>query len=212
MGKIRIIAFYLIALIGIILEIIFLFLIPYYYYSKFLKYLKIVRVILGFVIFLIDIYFRFTEFSEIIWNFKNKIKKKDEHIQEKNIFYLIDKIFIISGFVISLTSLILNIIGIALISDYLSKDNSTDLQNTYWTRSLIFLFENILVTICWIYFSIYWALNIYNFKNKSKEKEINIEKEEIKDDNNAGGEAPPPENAQIENRQMSSEREDFVIQ
>ena len=212
MGKIRIIAFYLIALIGIILEIIFLFLIPYYYYSKFLKYLKIVRVILGFVIFLIDIYFRFTEFSEIIWNFKNKIKKKDEHIQEKNIFYLIDKIFIITGFVISLTSLILNIIGIALISDYLSKDNSTDLQNTYWTRSLIFLFENILVTICWIYFSIYWALNIYNFKNKSKEKEINIEKEEIKDDNNAGGEAPPPENAQIENRQMSSEREDFVIQ
>ena len=212
MGKIRIIAFYLIALIGIILEIIFLFLIPYYYYSKFLKYLKIVRVILGFVIFLIDIYFRFTEFSEIIWNFKNKIKKKDEHIQEKNIFYLIDKIFIISGFVISLTSLILNIIGIALISDYLSKDNSTDLQNTYWTRSLIFLFENILVTICWIYFSIYWALNIYNFKNKSKEKEINIEKEEIIDDNNAGGEAPPPENAQIENRQMSSEREDFVIQ
>ena len=212
MGKIRIIAFYLIALIGIILEIIFLFLIPYYYYSKFLKYLKIVRVILGFVIFLIDIYFRFTEFSEIIWNFKNKIKKKDEHIQEKNIFYLIDKIFIISGFVISLTSLILNIIGIALISDYLSKDNSTDLQNTYWTRSLIFLFENILVTICWIYFSIYWALNIYNFKNKSKEEEINIEKEEIKDDNNAGGEAPPPENAQIENRQMSSEREDFVIQ
>ena len=212
MGKIRIIAFYLIALIGIILEIIFLFLIPYYYYSKFLKYLKIVRVILGFVIFLIDIYFRFTEFSEIIWNFKNKIKKKDEHIQEKNIFYLIDKIFIITGFVISLTSLILNIIGIALISDYLSKDNSTDLQNTYWTRSLIFLFENILVTICWIYFSIYWALNIYNFKNKSKEKEINIEKEEIKDDNNAGCEAPPPENAQIENRQMSSEREDFVIQ
>ena len=212
MGKIRIIAFYLIALIGIILEIIFLFLIPYYYYSKFLKYLKIVRVLLGFVIFLIDIYFRFTEFSEIIWNFQNKIKKKDEHIQEKNIFYLIDKIFIISGFVISLTSLILNIIGIALISDYLSKDNSTDLQNTYWTRSLIFLFENILVTICWIYFSIYWALNIYNFKNKSKEKEINIEKEEIIDDNNAGGEAPPPENAQIENRQMSSEREDFVIQ
>ena len=212
MGKIRIIAFYLIALIGIILEIIFLFLIPYYYYSKFLKYLKIVRVILGFVIFLIDIYFRFTEFSEIIWKFKNKIKKKDEHIQEKNIFYLIDKIFIISGFVISLTSLILNIIGIALISDYLSKDNSTDLQNTYWTRSLIFLFENILVTICWIYFSIYWALNIYNVKNKSKEKEINIEKEEIKDDNNAGGEAPPPENAQIGNGQRSSEREDFVIQ
>ena len=212
MGKIRIIAFYLIALIGIILEIIFLFLIPYYYYSKFLKYLKIVRVILGFVIFLIDIYFRFTEFSEIIWNFKNKIKKKDEHIQEKNIFYLIDKIFIITGFVISLTSLILNIIGIALISDYLSKDNSTDLQNTYWTRSLIFLFENILVTICWIYFSIYWALNIYNFKNKSKEKEINIEKEEIKDDDYAGGEAPPPENAQIENGQRSSEREDFVIQ
>ena len=212
MGKIRIIAFYLIALIGIILEIIFLFLIPYYYYSKFLKYLKIVRVILGFVIFLIDIYFRFTEFSEIIWNFKKIIKKKDEHIQEKNIFYLIDKIFIITGFVISLTSLILNIIGIALISDYLSKDNSTDLQNTYWTRSLIFLFENILVTICWIYFSIYWALNIYNFKNKSKEKEINIEKEEIKDDNNAGGEAPPPENAQIENGQRSTEREDFVIQ
>ena len=72
MGKIRIIAFYLITLIGLILEIIFLFEIPYYRYSYFLKYLKIIRILFGFVIFLIDIYFRFTEFSEIIWNFKKK--------------------------------------------------------------------------------------------------------------------------------------------
>ena len=90
-------------------------------------------------------------------------------------------------------SLILNIIiNVSLISDYLSKDNSTYLQNTYWARSLIFIFENILVTICWIYFSIYWALNIYNFINESKEKEMNNKKEEINADNkNSQGELAP---------------------
>ena len=176
MGKIRIIAFYLIVLIGLILEIIFLFEIPYYRYSYFLKYLKIVRMLFGFVIFLIDIYFRFTEISEIIWDFGNKIRKEDGKV--KDIFYLINLILNIGGFIISLTCLILNIIGVALSSDYLNKDNSTDLQNTYWTCSLLLLFENILITICWIYFCIYWALNIYNFVKKMNDKgeKINEEK------------------------------------
>ena len=107
MGKIKILAFYLIALLGLILEIIFLFEIPYYRYSNFLKYLKIVRIIFGFLVFLIDIYFRFSSISEIILDLTEKIREKDKYFQDKNVFYLIDKILIISGFVISLTSLIL---------------------------------------------------------------------------------------------------------
>ena len=172
MGKIRIISFYLITLIGLFLEIIFLFVIPYYRYSHFLKYLKIIRILFGFIIFLIDIYFRCTEVSEIILAFKNEIQKEDEQVKDN--FYLINLILIISGFVISLTCLILNIIGVTLTTDYLNKDKSTDLQNTYWTCSLILLFENILITICWIYFFIYWALNIYNFIQKivNKNKDV----------------------------------------
>ena len=178
MGKIRIISFYLITLIGLFLEIIFLFEIPYYRYSHFLKYLKIIRILFGFIIFLIDIYFNCTAVSEIILAFKNEIQKEDEQVKDN--FYLINIILIISGFVISLTCLILNIIGVTLTTDYLNKDKSTDLQNTYWTCSLILLFENILITICWIYFFIYWALNIYNFLQKV-----------IENDKNEGAPIPP---------------------
>ena len=216
MGKIKIIAFYLIALLGLILEIIFLFEIPYYRYSNFLKYLKIVRIIFGFLVFLLDIYFRLTSISEIILGLEGK---KDRYFQDKNIFYLIDKILIISGFVISLTSLTLNIMGIVSTSDYLSKNNSTDLQNTYSTCSLLLLFENILITICWIYFSIYWGINIHNFRKKAKIKEIddkkNEQKEEIKIENkkinevqNIGSDAPlPPRSLQVPIETSSSERE-----
>ena len=219
MGKIKILAFYLIALLGLILEIIFLFEIPYYRYSNFLKYLKIVRIIFGFLVFLIDIYFRFCSISEIILGLTEKIREKDKYFQDKNIFYLIDKILIISGFVISLTSLILNIIGILSTSDYLSKKNSTDLQNTYLTCSLLLLFENILITICWIYFSIYWGINIHNFIKKTKNKENNgkkdEQKKEIKSRNEKihidklnGGDAPlPPGSIQNPIQTMSSERE-----
>ena len=197
MGKIRIISFYLITLIGLFLEIIFLFVIPYYRYSHFLKYLKIIRILFGFIIFLIDIYFNCTAVSEIILAFKNEIQKEDEQVKDN--FYLINIILIISGFVISLTCLILNIIGVTLTTDYLNKDKSTDLQNTYWTCSLILLFENILITICWIYFFIYWALNIYNFM---KEKNKAIEKK-----NNQDEDAPPipPGVNPIQNEQKSSD-------
>jgi hypothetical protein len=219
MGKIKIIAFYLIALLGLILEIIFLFEIPYYRYSNFLKYLKIVRIIFGFLVFLIDIYFRFSSISEIILDLTEKIREKDKYFQDKNVFYLIDKILIISGFVISLTSLTLNIMGIVSTSDYLSKNNSTDLQNTYSTCSLLLLFENILITICWIYFSIYWGINIHNFRKKAKIKEIDdkkneqkeeikIKKEKINEVQNIGSDAPlPPRSLQVPIETSSSERE-----
>ena len=199
MGKIRIISFYLITLIGLFLEIIFLFEIPYYRYSHFLKYLKIIRILFGFIIFLIDIYFRCTEVSEIILAFKNEIQKEDEQVKDN--FYLINIILIISGFVISLTCLILNIIGVTLTTDYLNKDKSTDLQNTYWTCSLILLFENILITICWIYFFIYWALNIYNFIQNSQKKEEN---EVIKNVIDKGAPIPPGINP-IQNEQKNSD-------
>jgi hypothetical protein len=187
MVKIKIIAFYLIILIGLGLEIVFLFEIPYYRYSYYLQYLKIVRMLFGFIIFLIDIYLRFTSISEIIFDIKGNIPKNDDnYFKDKNVFYLIDKILIISGFVISLTSLVLNAIGTGLSSKYLDKPNySSDLQNTYFTKSLLLLFENILITISWIYFTIYWLLGI--FKLIKKQKNRNGEQQENAEGHNSPG-------------------------
>jgi len=199
MGKIKIIAFYLIILIGLALEIVFLFEIPYYRYSHFLKYLKIVRILFGFIIFLIDVYLRFTSISEIIFDIKiNEQINDDNYFQDKNFFYLIDKILIICGFVISLTSLVLNATGIGLSSKYLNKPkSSSDLENTYYTCSILLLFENILITISWIYFTIYWLLSILKLikksKNKENEQQENIEKHNAPGaDRISGNDAPLP--------------------
>ena len=122
----------------------------------------------------------------------------DNYFQDKNFFYLIDKILIICGFVISLTSLVLNATGIGLSSNYLNKPkSSSDLENTYYTCSILLLFENILITISWIYFTIYWLLSILKLIKKSKKKENeqqeNIEKHNAPGaDRISGNDAPLP--------------------
>jgi len=167
MDKFKIIAYYLIIALGLILEIIFLFNIPYYRYSFFLEYLKIIRMIFGFIIFLIDIYFRATSISETILCLKETENRKDKYFEDKNFFNLLDKILIISALVISSIGLILNIVGVGLSIKYLNDNgNSTTLQSIYSRCSLLLLFENILLTICWICFVIYWIWNILNFLSK----------------------------------------------
>ena len=82
---------------------------------------------------------------------------------------------------ISLISLLLNIIGLASSINYLKKEKTdTDLKNTYYIKSLLLLFENCLVTICWIYFVIYWGIYIYKFFTETKETpKGDIKKEDI---------------------------------
>lgn len=179
MDKFKIIAYYLIILFGLLLEIIFLFNIPYYRYSFFLEYLKIIRLIFGLLIFLIDIYFRATSISETILCLKEKANKKDKYFDDKNFFNLLDKILIIIALVISSVGLILNIVGVGLsIKSLGGGENSTNLQNIYSRCSLLLLFENILLTICWICFVIYWIWNILNFLSKPKVDD-GSDKEEI---------------------------------
>ena len=187
MDKVKIIVYYLIFLIGMILEIVFLFEIPYYRYSFFLKYLKIIRILLGFLIFLIDAYFRVVSITETRLQIARRMKK-DKYFADKNFFYLIDKILIIIGFGISCICLVLNIIGVVLSSKEISSDNSTHLQNIYSRCSLILLFENILLTIAWIYFTIYWIFYIYYniVKSNPEENSENHNNENNTDINNLG--------------------------
>ena len=162
MDKIKIIFYYLIILMGLILEIVFLFEIPYYSYINFLKYLKISRILLGFLIFLIDFYFRVVSIAETLLNKRKEKIKKDKYFADKTLFYLIDKILIICGFTISLLGFVLNTIGVVLSSKKLKNNHSTEYQNKISRCSLILLFENILFIIAWIFFVIYWGFNVLN--------------------------------------------------
>ena len=191
MDKIKIIFYYLIILIGLILEIVFLFEIPYYSYINFLKYLKISRILLGFLIFLIDFYFRVVSIAETLLNKRKEKIKKDKYFADKTHFYLVDKILIVFGFTISLLGLVLNIIGVVLSSKKLKNNHSTEYQSKISRCSLILLFENILFIIAWIYFVIYWGFNVLNKifnssqeENKKilKNKEKNSDEENFKDD------------------------------
>ena len=196
MEKEKVITFYIIILVAFILEIVFLFHIPYYYYSRYLKYLKIIRIIFGFCILLIEVYLKAVSFSEQLLDIKRE--EKDKKVKD-----LIDKILIIGGFVISITNFVLNIIGIGLTTKYLKEVNETDLQNKYHICSLLLLFENILISIVWICFSIYYGFSIYNSfskeinekednnirdkENKAKENQEESKKEEVPFDNNIKG-------------------------
>jgi len=206
MSKIQIVAYYIIIVIGIVLEIIFLFQIPYYRYSDFLKNLKLVRILFGLMICLIEIYFRVVSYSETLLLIKENPEGKNPISSDKNILKKIDIILMIIGATISLISLLLNIIGLASSINYLKKEKTdTDLKNTYYIKSLLLLFENCLVTICWIYFVIYWGIYIYKFFTETKETpKGDIKKEDIKEKKNdenpnsggnnqpVGSEPPPP--------------------
>ena len=184
--KILNIMFFLVFIISAVLEIIFLFQVPYYYYSYLLKSLKIIRILLGMINLLINLYFTVINYAE------NLIKKEEGYEGNpptSRIYHLSDKITIIIAFIISTFTLCFNLVGLGSCSKYLK--NTT--QNNIYIDSLLFLIENILVTICWIYFFIYWGFIIkFSMIPKTKIKPKKVDKD-----------APPLPSIQ---QQPSSER------
>ena len=90
--------FFLVFIISAVLEIIFLFQVPYYYYSYLLKSLKIIRILLGMINLLINLYFTVINYAE------NLIKKEEGYEGNpptSRIYHLSDKITIIIAFILS---------------------------------------------------------------------------------------------------------------
>ena len=135
---------------------------------------------------LINLYFIVIQYAE------NLIKKEEEFkgdLPTSKIYHLSDKIIIVIAFIISTFTLCFNLVGLGLCSKYLKKTT----QSNIYIDSLLFLIENILVTICWMYFFIYWGFIIkFSIIPKTKAKSKKIDKE-----------APPLPSIQ----QASSERE-----
>ena len=184
--KIMNIMFFLVFLLSVVLEIIFLFQVPYYYFSYLLKSLKIIRILLGMINLLINLYFIVIQYAE------NLIKKEEEFkgdLPTSKIYHLSDKIIIVIAFIISTFTLCFNLVGLGLCSKYLKKTT----QSNIYIDSLLFLIENILVTICWMYFFIYWGFIIkFSIIPKRKAKPKKVDKD-----------APPLPSIQ---QQASSER------
>ena len=163
---------YLVFGLCIIGEIVCLFLIPYYRYSKFLQNLKITRIILGIFLILIDCYFRANFFAELLSKNHKKIKT------EQN---LLDKILDISGLSISIIGCILNLIGVITSFDYIDTNAKTDLQNSYSTGSLLLFVENLFFIFFWLFFSAYWFYNFRKSFGKKNPMNINERVNNIKD-------------------------------
>ena len=176
------IVFYLIFLGNVITELAFLFQIPYYYFSTFLQCIKIMRILLGILNILMNIYFLVIKYAQ------NLIKKEEnEKISLKSTHYtLLDKIIIQIAFAISLISFTFNFVAIILTSSYLNKKDTSFLANSYYIDSIFFLIENILTTICLLFFLIYWGIEIRRFM-KSSEGVVKSNK----NNKNRGSNVPP---------------------
>ena len=156
--------FYAFFLCSTAIEIIFLFQIPYYYFSLPLKCLKIVRILLGIINFLIELFFEVIKYAEYL------IKKEEQSdvVSIKRRYGLTDKILIIIAFIISAFTLAYNFTGIVLNTKYLKKEDSSSLQHSLYVDSLLFLIENILISLCWLFFFIFWSLKIKRFIEEQK--------------------------------------------
>ena len=179
------ITFYFIFFGNIIVEIAFLFEVPYYHFSTLLQFIKIMRILLGIINLLINLYFLVLKYAE------NLIKKEEKEVVPLKHFHysLLDKILIIVAFIISLISFCFSFAAIILTHKYLNKKEGTFLDNSYYIDSIYFLIENILTTLCWLFFLIYWAATIQRFMNPHK----NIIKKKQQKGNNV-----PPLPSQIQ--------------
>lgn len=183
-----IICFYCIFLVSIIIELVFLFQVPYYYYSNYLKCLKVIRIIINIINLLIDIYFLIIQYAEKLI----KKEEKEENEERPNDsssrkYQLFEKILIIIAFSLSSVTFILNIIGIGLTAKYLKTFDSSFIQNSLYIDTLLFLIENTLVSLCWLYFLIFWGFNIKDFiKDDKKKPKVQIDKKEKENENRGG--------------------------
>ena len=186
--------FYAFFVCSTVIEITFFFLIPYYYFSLPLKCLKITRILLGIINVLIEILFEIIKYAEYLI-------KKEEHSEVASLakrYSLTDKVFMVAAFIISAFTLAYNIAGIVLNTKYLKKTDSSSLQHSLYVDSLLFLIENILISLCWLFFFIFWSLKIKRFIEEQKlipervieeppappQAQVSSERELNKDNNN----------------------------
>ena len=180
---------YLVFLCCVIIEILGLFLVPYYRYSNFIQCLKITRIILGILLILIDCYFRAASVADILNISRQKIEI------EQN---LLDKTLDILGLTISIIGAVLNLVGAIKSFDYIDNNAKTDLTNAYSRNSLILLVENLFLLLFWIYFSAYWFNNSRKGFKKKPNKGITNNNNDLSKGglkafgNNSSIDDPPP--------------------
>ena len=167
----QIILFNIVFLVGSFIEILFLFLVPYHYFSTSLQYLKIIRVLFGIINFLFELYFEILRFVEyLVIKEESKIKFAPLN---RNRYKLSDKIIIVVGFIIALFIVTYNIAGIILSIKYINKRGSSAYHSSLKFDSLLFLFENCIILICWIFFFIFWNTKIKEFREKNNNNNNN---------------------------------------
>ena len=179
--KSMIIAFYCIFLFCVLSEIVFLYLVPYYSFNKLLIWLKILRIIFGIINALIDLFFLIIEYIEYL------VKEEEGNDIEEmaRSYHLYDKILTVIAFLFSILLISFNIAGLVSSSKYLKKEGESSLHYSLLIDSILLLIENILMTLCWIYFLLFWGFNI---KKYLKKEEIKPKK---KKRNKADVEPPP---------------------
>ena len=162
-----------------------------------LQSLKIIRILLGIVNNLIELYFLVAKYAEYL------IKKEEgsENASLSSYRYKpLDKILIVIASIISIFILSFNVAGIILGAKYLKNNDSSFLSNSLYVDSVFLLLENLLILLCWVYYSFFWLYNIKEFR-----KIIKIEKDIQKQRKNVNGiyNAPP---GPSQNQIPSSER------
>ena len=192
--KLTTIIFYVVFLASVIIETVFLFIIPYYNYSIILQCLKIVRILLGIINILIDLYLLVAKYAEYL------IKKEEENSKDVSFssfrYKTLDKVLIVIASIISIFILSFNIAGIILGTKYLKKKDTSFMSNSLYVDALFLLIENLLILLCWLYYTIFW---LYNIKEFRKTKKIKADKNVAKINN-----APP---GPSQNQIPSSERQ-----
>ena len=177
--KSMIIAFYCIFLFCVLSEIIFLYLVPYYSFNKLLIWLKIFRIIFGVINVLLDLFFLIIEYIEYL------VKEEEDNDIEAmaRSYHLYDKILTIIAFLFSILLISFNIAGLVSSSKYVKKEGESSLHYSLLIDSILLLIENILMTLCWIYFLIFWGFNIKRFMKKEKIEQENRPRNDVE---------PPP--------------------
>ena len=192
--KVTTITFYIVFLASVIIETVFLFIIPYYNYSITLQCLKIIRILFGIINILIDLYLLVAKYAEYL------IKKEEENSKDVSFssfrYKTFDKVLIIIASVISIFILSFNLAGIFLGAKKLKKKDNSFMSNSLYVDSLFLLIENLLILFVWLYYSIFWLFNIKEFR---KTKKIKTDKNVAKINN-----APP---GPSQNQIPSSERQ-----
>ena len=142
-----------------------------------ISYLKLLRIIFGVINVLIELFFLIIEYVEYI-------VKEEEHDNTEAMarsYHLYEKILTLVSFLFSILLLSFNISGIITSSKYVKKEGDSSLHYSLLIDSILLLIENILMTLCWIYFLIFWGFNIKRYMKKQEIKQDKIVKNDKPD-------------------------------